>query len=254
MYYVLSHAAEKELSGQQALLLEKANQEHTKFLVFEMQPPKYKKKRKIGRKKVIQKKKSLASKQDLQAQFEKEQDMREKMQNKKDDPPARFRYYWRYMYEVMGTDSFEEFMDAIGDTLSIDQMQYLFLVQPLVAPFEKKEVITISPSSDDGEASAQKKVVKQPKKKKNAQRQKVPEDADASAVRALSACIRYARENDPGTLVVNKDGYKKIEFKNPNPNWIKSSRSNSSGYRNVSYEASSGKWRLKVSKCAQMLR
>lgn len=253
MYYVLSHLVEKELSPEQSILLDKAKCEHTKFLVFESKS-KYKKKKKIGRKKVMQKKKSLASKQDLKAQFEKEKDMRQKMQNKKDDPPARFRYYWRYMYEVMGTDSFEEFMDAIGDTLSIDQMQYLFLTEPLVAPFEKKEVITISPSSDDGEASAQKKVVKKPKKKKNAQRQKVPEDAEAPAVRALSAYIRYARENDPGKLVVNKDGYKKIEFKNPNPNWIKSSRSNSSGYRNVSYEASSGKWRLKVSKCAQMLR
>ena len=253
MYYVLSHAAEKELSGKQAFLLEKTNREHTKFLVFESKS-KYKKKRKIGRKKVMQKKKSLASKQDLKSQFEKEQDMRQKMQNTKDEPPARFRYYWRYMYEVMGPDSFEEFMDAIGDTLSFDQMQYLFLLQPLVAPFEKKEVITISPSSDDGEASAQKKVVKKPKKKKNVQRQKVPEDAEAPAVRALSAYIRYAREDDPGKLVVNKDGYKKIEFKNPNPNWIKSSRSNSSGYRNVSYEASSGKWRLKVSKSAQMLR
>ena len=73
------------------------------------------------------------------------------------------------MYEVMGSDSFEEFMDAIADTLSMEQMeqtQYLFLLQPLVAPFEKKEVITISPSSADGEASAQKKVVKKPKKKK----------------------------------------------------------------------------------------
>ena len=253
MYYVLSHVAEKELSPQQTILLEKAKCEQTKFLIFETKP-KSKKKRKIGRKKVIQKKKSLASKQDLQAQFEKEKDMRQKMQNKKDDPPARFRYYCRYMYEFMGPDSFENLMDAIGDLLSMEQMQYLFLMEPLVAPLEKNEVITISPSSDDGEASAQKKVVKKPKKKKNPQRQKVPEDAEAPAVRALSSCIRYARENDPGKLVVNKDGYKKIVFKNPNPNWIKSSRSNSSGYRNVSYEASSGKWRLKVSKCAQMLR
>ena len=146
MYYVLFHVAEKELSPEQTILLDKAKCEHTKFLVFESKS-KYKKKRKIDRKKVMQKKKSLASKQDLKAQFEKEQDMRQKMQNTKDEPPARFRYYWRYMYEVMGTGSFEEFMDAIGDTLSFDQMQYLFLLQPLVAPFEKKEVITISPSS-----------------------------------------------------------------------------------------------------------
>ena len=64
-------------------------------------------------------------------------------------------------------------------------------------------------------------------------------------------------ETDPGKIVVTiltKMVVKKIKFKNPNAHWIKSSRSNSSGYRNVSYEASSGKWRLKVSKCAQMLR
>ena len=50
-------------------------------------------------------------------------------------------------------------------------------------------------------------------------------------------------DSDPGVL---DEETNRLIFRNPDPRWIKSNRTNGSGYLNVSWDASQLKWRLKV--------